>query len=108
MRFLQAPRASHTWYSRRMLEDGRRCSDRQAWRRRPLCVHTSPSSSANASPPKQTSTRQDIEGMNFFSFALHVSLAPFSLSGSQLLMSGLLAATTAVLVLKSNSAGGTP
>merc|ERR1719464_2170282 len=62
-----------------------------------MLPHTSSSSSANASPPKQTSVRHDIEGMNLCSFALHFSFAASSLVGSQLLMSGRLAAATPVV-----------
>merc|ERR1719232_504981 len=70
--------------------------------------HSAASSPANPFPPKQTSTRQDIEGMNLCSFALQVAFAPCSLSGSQLLISGRLAVTTGVFVPKSSSPGGTP
>merc|ERR1719221_2342873 len=70
--------------------------------------HTSSSSSAKPLPPKHTSTRHDIEGMNLCSFALQVALAPSSFDGSQLLMSGRLLATTGVLVWKRSSPGGTP
>merc|ERR1719210_2154608 len=59
-------------------------------------------------PPKQTSMRHDIEGMNLCSFALQELLAPSSVSGAQLLMSGRLAVTTAVFDLKSSCVGGTP
>merc|ERR1711953_291389 len=69
--------------------------------------HTSSFSSANPSPPKQTSTRHDIEGMNLCSFALQELLALSSVAGSQLLMSGRLADTTGVFVLKSSCVGRT-
>merc|ERR1712217_314412 len=67
------------------------------------------SSFANPLPPKQTSIRHAMEGMNLFSFFLHSCLAPSNFVASQLLMSGRLAWTPGIFPpRKSKSAGATP
>ena len=53
---------------------------------------------ANPFPPKHTSTKQAIDGMNLCSFFLHKSFAPSNFDAGQSLMSGRFTWTTAVFV----------
>merc|ERR1712151_1072999 len=49
---------------------------------------SAPSEPAKPAPPKHTSMRHAIDGMNFFSFSLHVCLEDSNFGLGQLLMSG--------------------
>merc|ERR1712039_586396 len=64
---------------------------------------------AKPAPPKHTSTRHDIDGMNLCSFALHLVLASSSLGRAQSLISGRLDGFIGVLPPEKNiSPAATP
>merc|ERR1712217_376260 len=60
-------------------------------------IPSAPAEPAKPAPPKQTSMRQDIDGMNLCSFALHLAFASSSLGLAQLLISGRFAWPTGIL-----------